>query len=425
MSLSRFVQYHNAIPISISIMLLGAGGIFAATNPEAIYLAEQRVLSMDNTYIANKDLSTYTPAVLITGVTEDSVHYYVAYTFYTIDAVNYVWQDTTREETMKVSKADLGPYRDLGLYVTEQLKQIIGREKGRLGETQNIERKNITRKVVATAYSGLVGAFLDDKTEEIPGYVPVVMPPPPPPPEPPPAEPPPQETPPPSPAPTPPPESPQPEPPPQEPSPSPSPEPSPPPEPAPDTTAPVLQVLGDNPARVALGSTYQDLGAVATDNSNQDLGVRLYVNGVRAAAVVIDTSSAGEWTVKYESTDGAGNTGSAERLVIVFDPAEVAPPPPPPPPPEEPPADGSAGSPQETPADVPPAEEPPAADSTDSADSQQTTSPQEPPADAPPADSPPPPPPTPAPEPAPPPSPAPEPSPTPEPPPPSEPPPSE
>ena len=315
MSIKNFLAYHNAVPIALGIAFLGAGGVFAATNPEAIYSAQQKVISIDNTYIANKDLASYTPRAQILGVTEDSDNYFVSYKFYTIDLKDYVWQEVAKDEEMKVSKPDLGPYRDLGLYVTEQLKQIVDREGMRLAETQEIERKYVTRKVVATAYGGLVGKFLDSTTEELPGYTPVVTPP----------EPPPVvvavQT-----------------------------------EPttssvsvesqsqtaatangstattqqvsqAPvaassaDTIPPVIQVLGENPARVLVGASYNDLGAVATDNINTNINVRVFVNGVAQNSVTIDTSKAGEWTIRYEATDSSGNLGFAERKISVVEPA--------------------------------------------------------------------------------------------------------
>ncbi|MBI4133028.1 DUF5011 domain-containing protein [Candidatus Uhrbacteria bacterium] len=304
----NFLQYHNAIPIAVSIMLLGAGGVFAGTNPEALYSEQETVLSIDNTYIANKDLSAYTPRVEITNVTEDSEFYYVAYTFYTIDVIEYVWQDHARGETMKVSKADLGQYRDLGVYVTDQLKQIVEREAARLLETQLLARKSVSQKIVSTTYGGLVGKFLDARTETLPGYTPVVVPPPPPPgivysdtP----GGAPPQES----------------EPPPSTPG---SATPLPPaPTPAPgsgDTIPPTIQVLGNNPARIEVRTIYSDLGAVVTDNVNTNLGVRLFLDGNSVREIHIDTSAPGEWIVRYEATDQAGNTGFAERKVIVFNP---------------------------------------------------------------------------------------------------------
>lgn len=353
MAFLRFLQYHNAVPIAFSVMLLGAGGLYAATNPEVVLSTEQTVISVDNTYIASKDFGGYTPSVRITDVTEDDEYYYVKYDFTTIDLQDYVWQDVIKGgQVMRVSKADLGQYRDLGLYVTAQLKQLVDRELARLRETQEIEKRNVRNKVVATAYSGLVGAFLDDTTEEISGYKPVVEPPAPPPkPEKP--EPVPEET-------------------PQQPSiqeplpqqstttdeqvpsekkeeSSESPEEETPPTqsssstpssatstpsggggggsgqgtstaPTGDTTSPTLQVLGQNPARVALDGIYTDLGAAATDNSNENLAIVVFVNDEEVEAVAIDTSVTGEWTVRYEATDSAGNTGSVERIVEVYDP---------------------------------------------------------------------------------------------------------
>src|SRR3989344_4510311 len=154
--LLHFLRYDNAVPIALGILFLGATGVFAATDPEAIYSAQEHVLSVDNTYLARKDLAAWTPRAEITGVTEDAENYYVAYRFTTIDNHDYVWQDVVKDETMTVSKADLGQYRDLGIYVTEQLRQKIGREFERLRETQAREKKNVTEKMVATAYSGLI-----------------------------------------------------------------------------------------------------------------------------------------------------------------------------------------------------------------------------------------------------------------------------
>ena len=181
MPILNFLKYNNIVPVTVAFVLLGAGGAYAATNPAAILSAQEQVVSIDNTYIANKNLDAYTPQVVIVNVKEDDEYYYVAYQFITIDLKDAAWQDVLKEEVMRVSKADLGPYRDLGLYVTEQLKQKIDRELARLKETQEFERRQVTQKIVATAYSGLIGAFLDDTTETIPGYKPVVEPPPPPP----------------------------------------------------------------------------------------------------------------------------------------------------------------------------------------------------------------------------------------------------
>lgn len=296
MSFGQFVQYHNAVPVALSIVLVGAGGAFAATNPEAIYSAQETVVAIDNTYLVGKDLSSYSPRTEITGVTEDGENYHVAYIFYTIDLQDYVWKDVAKNRVMTVSKELLGPYRDLGVYVTQQLRENIGSEQRRLAETQAIERTQVSQKIVATEYGGLVGRMLDTTTETLPGYVPVVTPPPPPPEE--------------SqvasasvPA-------------------TPAPE-------APAPGAPVIQILGNNPAAVAVGATYSDLGAVITGPTDVDrgLGIKIFVNGTEVAQPAIDTSVAGNWFIRYEATNAAGKRGTAERVVIVTDPNAAAAPP--------------------------------------------------------------------------------------------------
>src|SRR5262249_43849519 len=99
------------------------------------------------------------------------------YKFYTIDVDNYVWKDVVKSETLTVSKDALHG-GDLGLYATEQLKQLVSHEIDRLHEAQASAQKNISQETIATSYGGLVGKILDDTTDTLPGYTPVVTPPP-------------------------------------------------------------------------------------------------------------------------------------------------------------------------------------------------------------------------------------------------------
>lgn len=316
-----FLKYNNAVPIAFSILAMGGASAYAATNPEAIYAAQQRVVSIDNTYLVNKDLTTFAPTILITGVTEDAENYYVAYTVLTIDLQDAVWQDVISAQVMTVSKEALGEYRDLGVFVTEQLKNVVSHERERLVQTQEFERRNISQKVVATTYSGLVGKMLDERVETLPGYTPVRI----------------EDI-------------------------------SDPDYVAPQVNIPIipvdggqvvettppssmdpsltLQILGNNPAEIPLRTHYVDLGAVATNAANENISLRTYMNGKEVIAVQIDTSVTGQWTVRYEATDPRGNTVSKERIVSVYDPA-AAPSPVTPMPPVE-----------EIPVETPPTEQP-------------------------------------------------------------------
>ena len=74
-----------------------------------------------------------------------------------------------------------------------------------------------------------------------------------------------------------------------------------------DTNAPVITVLGDNPATVEVGSTYSDAGATA------DGGETVTASGT------VDTNTVGSYTVTYTATDSSGNQGIATRTVNVVD----------------------------------------------------------------------------------------------------------
>ena len=74
-----------------------------------------------------------------------------------------------------------------------------------------------------------------------------------------------------------------------------------------DTTAPVISVTGDNPATVEKGATYTDAGATA--DGGEDV----------TSSSNVDTSTVGIYTITYNATDSAGNTGSATRTVNVVD----------------------------------------------------------------------------------------------------------
>ena len=315
----HFLRYDNSVPIALGIIFLGATGTYAATNPEVVYSTQQHVLSVDNTYIANVDLDAWSPRVQILGVTEDGESYFVSYRFTSIDNKDYVWQDVMKDEVMTVSKADLGEYRDLGVYVTQQLKQKIDRELARLTETQEIERKQVSQKMVATAYGGIVGKFLDDTTETLPGYALVIVPPVEPAPiftE---ALPPPDVV----------PESPKNEPPLQQQTETPPAAPqentsSTPAAPSTPVIGLSIQILGENPARIAVGDTYTDLGAVATNDANEALEVSIFLDGTAVTSVTIDTATTSTWIIRYAAEDASGSA-EATRIVEIFDPATQMP----------------------------------------------------------------------------------------------------
>ena len=85
----------------------------------------------------------------------------------------------------------------------------------------------------------------------------------------------------------------------------------------PDTTPPVITIVSDNPAHIHVGDSYADLGASVTDNVDQNLGLKYFLNGALVSNIVIDTSTAATDTVDYVAADTAGNTATSTRTVIV------------------------------------------------------------------------------------------------------------
>ena len=77
-----------------------------------------------------------------------------------------------------------------------------------------------------------------------------------------------------------------------------------------DTTPPTVTILGDNPATVEVGSTFNDPGATVYD---QD-GTSTYTT-----TGTVDTNLVGTYTLTYTAVDNSGNQATATRTVSVVD----------------------------------------------------------------------------------------------------------
>ncbi|WP_420573452.1 immunoglobulin-like domain-containing protein [Kordia sp.] len=71
-----------------------------------------------------------------------------------------------------------------------------------------------------------------------------------------------------------------------------------------DTTAPVIVLNGESIINLNVGGTYTEFGATATDNLDGDLTPNISISGV------VDTSTAGIYTVRYNVSDAAGNAAT-------------------------------------------------------------------------------------------------------------------
>jgi len=79
-----------------------------------------------------------------------------------------------------------------------------------------------------------------------------------------------------------------------------------------DSHAPVIQLLGKNPAETGFGYPYNDAGATATDEEDGDITEKIVVTGN------VDTGQIGTYNVRYNVTDNDGNKAvEVVREVIV------------------------------------------------------------------------------------------------------------
>jgi hypothetical protein len=79
--------------------------------------------------------------------------------------------------------------------------------------------------------------------------------------------------------------------------------------------APVIQMLGNNPAETGKGYPYIDAGATANDKEDGDITARIIIT------INVDTGKIGTYYVKYNVTDSDGNSAvevSREVLVKYF-----------------------------------------------------------------------------------------------------------
>jgi len=348
----NFIQYHNAVPITLFIIFGVTGAAFAASpqvrdaTAAAVLSQQQQVLAGDNTYLLGLDVPAFDFELQVTNVTEDDTTYYVDYQYNMVDPLDYVWRLYVASTSITVAKTEVQG-KDLGLFISKQLGEVVAAKRAYLVAAQASERKaGESQKVVSTTYSGLIGRFLDAEQETFEGYTPVINP-------------------------------------------------VLPEEPSKGqsgctancegtpiehgdnagaqngeqgTTTPSgevlgastvknsadgnrastalisLQVMGRNPSLVPVGAMYVDLGAVLVDEKNSGVSYETYLDGKQTYSPEIDTSKEATYTVEYRATDKNGTQISVTRTIKVLTYADyetaiqnqVDAPPPPEPTPEPP-----------------------------------------------------------------------------------------
>jgi hypothetical protein len=157
---------------NLAIFTIFAGGALTFANNApvqnvvigALGSEVKKVISVDNTYIVNKDFSNYTPTISVQTVEENVDNYFVTYLLNTIDIDNFTWKDVTKTKTLTINKESLSEYKNLASFVQYELKQVINSEIDRLVRTQEVQKKVVSQKTTVTDYTGILGLVMDSKT---------------------------------------------------------------------------------------------------------------------------------------------------------------------------------------------------------------------------------------------------------------------
>ena len=91
-----------------------------------------------------------------------------------------------------------------------------------------------------------------------------------------------------------------------------------------DTTPPVIVLEGANPQELTVGDAYVELGATATDDTDDDTTLTA---AIVIDATAVDTATAGSYSVTYNVSDAAGNAATEVTRTVTVEAATVSGPP--------------------------------------------------------------------------------------------------
>ena len=179
--LFNFIKYHNAFVIIVMFVFAVSFSALAASEDLRDEVLGEKIVTesgIDNSALLAADLENFDLEMKILDVREDEDNYYLDYQFKTLGIQENVWQIILRQKELEISKKVLTG-QDLGLYVTEELGEVIDYELAYLKEVQeNENKKGDDRIVQETKYEGLLGLIISTKTKELPPEYELVVKPP-------------------------------------------------------------------------------------------------------------------------------------------------------------------------------------------------------------------------------------------------------
>ena len=170
----NILQYHNAVIFIIiaTVLILGAT-VFATTKKQ------EKVISVDNKALLAANLDDFDMNFKILDIQQDNAtstdaNYYIKYSYQDLVLQDNAWQWRDKTKTIEISKKSVAD-RDLGLYIAEELSEIVYWREKELREKQDkAKQTGPTEKKIVTKYSGLIGKILDVKKAVFDDYEPVV-----------------------------------------------------------------------------------------------------------------------------------------------------------------------------------------------------------------------------------------------------------
>lgn len=88
---------------------------------------------------------------------------------------------------------------------------------------------------------------------------------------------------------------------------------------SPDATAPVVTLNGNDTIQLDVCQFYSEQGVTAIDNVDGDISSSVVVTGTLPAGSAGTPGTPGTYTLTYTSTDGAGNSATETRVVVISD----------------------------------------------------------------------------------------------------------
>jgi len=175
----NFIKYHNGFTFGIFGIFIAMSSVLAVSPQVREAIIGKEVITeqgIDNAQLLSADTENFDINLKINNVSEDEENYYIDYSFNTIAVRDNIWQPFIKVEKFTANKTALGD-RDLGIYLAEELYEVVRGEIAYLKEAQKNEKeRGLTHIVKTTDYTGLIGLTLDLKNKILSDYEPVVKP---------------------------------------------------------------------------------------------------------------------------------------------------------------------------------------------------------------------------------------------------------